>query len=214
MPSASWKETVEAASRQEALVTVLAGSDHDAVEGDRGGGRVLRYALGLTDAAQRLGPRLSQHSCMLRVRRCRVLTDGVGAGLRKERRRFGPCSDPSSADRARPPAASGNRQRGPGSRRPAPAMPRSRDAAAVTRSPVGHRTERGHDRLRRHRDPEPALPVPLDPGSAIVPVLMSAHSERMFVASRTRNYLLGRLGARLGTVLAMRAPGRPPGRQA
>ena len=38
----------------------------------------------------------------------------------------GPCSDPSSADRARPPAASGNRRRGPGSRRPAPAMPRSR----------------------------------------------------------------------------------------
>ena len=37
-----------------------------------------------------------------------------------------PCSDPSSADRARPPAASGNRRRGPGSRRPAPAMPRSR----------------------------------------------------------------------------------------
>ena len=31
----------------------------------------------------------------------------------------GPCSDPSSADRARPPAtASGNRRRGPGSRRP------------------------------------------------------------------------------------------------
>ena len=34
-------------------------------------------ALGLTDAAQRLRARLSQHSCMLRVRRC--ITDGVMA---------------------------------------------------------------------------------------------------------------------------------------
>ena len=51
----------------------------------------------------------------------------------------GPCSDPSSADRARPPAASGNRRRGPGSRRPAPAMPRSR------RGGLGHKAARdGH----------------------------------------------------------------------
>ena len=123
--------------------TVLAGSQrhHDAVEGDRGGGRVLRYALGLTDAAQRFRAEAlpafvhAQGQALQGAHRRRH-----GAGLRKERRRFpGPCSDPSSADRARPPDASGNRRRGPGSRRPAPAMPRSRrcgNALAGTRGIV------------------------------------------------------------------------------
>ncbi len=42
---------------------------------------------------------------------------------------------------------------------------------AVARTPVGHRTERGHDRLRCFRHPEPILPTPLDPGRTAVPVL-------------------------------------------
>ena len=89
-------------------------------------------------------------------------------------------------------------------------------AAAVTRSPVGHRTERGHDRLRRHRDPEPALPVPLDPGSAIVPVLDDgAHdiaSELVRGLTHPQLDLLGRLGARLGTKLLATQCEHPGGR--
>ena len=166
----------------------LAGSQrhHDAVEGDR-----ERWSRPRSPSASRMlpsvGPRLSQH---------RACSGSGAAGCsptaawRRSSQRTpplpGPCSDPSSADRARPPAASGNRRRGPGSRRPAPAMPRG--AAAVTRSPVG-RTERGHDR-RRHRDPEPARPsrsireAPSSRFSMTAPMTSRANS---FVASRTRN---------------------------
>ena len=42
---------------------------------------------------------------------------------------------------------------------------------AVARSPKGHRTQRRHDRLRRRRHPEPALPVALDPPRTVVPAL-------------------------------------------
>ena len=83
-------------------------------------------------------------------------------------------------------------------------------------APLGHRTERGHDRLRRHRDPEPALPVPLDPGSAIVPVLDDgAHdiaSELVRGLTHPQLDLLGRLGARLGTKLLATQCEHPGGR--
>ena len=79
-----------------------------------------------------------------------------------------------------------------------------------------HRTERGHDRLRRHRDPEPALPVPLDPGSAIVPVLDDgAHdiaSELVRGLTHPQLDLLGRLGARLETKLLATQCEHPGGR--
>ena len=128
--------------------TVLAGSQrhHDAVEGDRGGGRVLR-------------PRphgLPSEAFGLRVRRCGC---SPTASWRRSSQRTpplpGPCSDPSSADELgrRPRQVIVDEAQALVDRhRRCPAR-----AAAVTRSPVGHRTERGHDRLRRHRDPEPAI---------------------------------------------------------
>ena len=83
-------------------------------------------------------------------------------------------------------------------------------------APLGHRTERGHDRLRRHRDPEPALPVPLDPGSAIVPVLDDGAHDIASVLVRGLTHpqldLLGRLGARLGTKLLATQCEHPGGR--
>ena len=198
--------------------TVLAGSQrhHDAVEGDRGGGRVLRYALGLTDAAQRLRAEAlpafvhAQGQALQGAHRRRH-----GAGLRKERRRF-----PGRAVTHHQQTELGRRPRQVIVDEAQALVDRHRRcparAAAVTRSPVGHRTERGHDRLRRHRDPEPALPVPLDPGSAIVPVLDDgAHdiaSELVRGLTHPQLDLLGRLGARLGTKLLATQCEHPGGR--
>ena len=63
---------------------IVRGSSHDPI-----GRRQVRQteavvaSCGMPSASRMLpsvsGPRLSQHSCMLRVRRCRVLTDGVMA---------------------------------------------------------------------------------------------------------------------------------------
>ena len=201
--------------------TVLAGSQrhHDAVEGDRGGGRVLRYALGLTDAAQRLRAEAlpafvhAQGQALQGAHRRRH-----GAGLRKERRRF-----PGRAVTHHQQTELGRRPRQVIVDEAQALVDRHRRcparAAAVTRSPVGHRTERGHDRLRRHRDPEPALPVPLDPGSAIVPVLDDgAHdiaSELVRGLTHPQLGLLGRLGGAARNEAprdTVRAPGRPPRR--
>ena len=94
---------------------VLAGPQrhHDAVERHRGADRLVRYALGVTDAVQRLGaeglPALVHGPCqaLQGAHRRRHAAD-----LRKERRRFPRRAvTPSSADRAEPPAASGNCQR-------------------------------------------------------------------------------------------------------
>ena len=124
---------------------VLAGPQrhHDAVERHRGADRLVRYALGVTDAVQRLGaeglPALVHGPCqaLQGAHRRRHAAD-----LRKERRRF-----PRRAVTHHQLTELGRRPRQVivdeaqalvDRRRRCPAR-----AAAVTRSPVGQRTERG-----------------------------------------------------------------------
>ena len=143
--------------------TVLAGSQrhHDAVEGDQ----AVVASCGMPSASRMLPSGVSGPQGSPSIRHAQgqaqpgCSADGAWRRLRKERRR-----GPGRAVTHHQQTELGRRPRqvivaacGPGSRRPAPAMPRSR-RCEVTRSPVGHRTERGHDRLRRHRDPA-ALPV-------------------------------------------------------
>ena len=83
LPSASWKETVpQAASRQEASARPSSPGLSGTMTPSRETEAVVA-SCGMPSASRMLpsvsGPRLSQHSCMLRVRRCRVLTDGVMA---------------------------------------------------------------------------------------------------------------------------------------
>ena len=182
---------------------VLAGPQrhHDAVERHRGADRLVRYALGVSDAVQRLGaeglPALVHGPCqaLQGAHRRRHAAD-----LRKERRRF-----PRRAVTHHQQTELGRRPRQVIVDEAQALVDRHRRcparAAAVTRSPVGQRTERGHDRLRRHRDPEPALPVPLDPGRAVVPLLddgaQKLTSERVHGLTRPQLRLLERPGTRV-----------------
>ena len=116
-----------------------------------------------------------------------------GAGLGEiERSRF----PGRRSQTARPPA--GRRRRGQ-ELRPAPAMPGLR----AGNGPVGHRPS---EAMIVFGVTARALPVPLDPGSAIVP---AGHDTRELAAPATR------AGARgSATLLATSSPGRPPRRQA
>ena len=116
------------------------------------------------------GPRLSQHSCMLRVRRCRVL-NGVMAPVFAKNAAASRAVRPIISDRARPPAASGNRR---GSRRPRVLAPRD---ALAGRSP----DRRGHRRRPGTSSARPAREAPSSRFS------MTAPMNNSFVASRTRN---------------------------
>ena len=96
LPSASWKETVpQAASRQEALAFLAGSQRHHDAEGDR---TVLR-SLGLTEFLP----------AFVHAQPCRVLTDGVRRSSQRTRR-FPGRAVTHHPDRARPPAASGNRR--------------------------------------------------------------------------------------------------------
>ena len=57
-------------------------------------------------------------------------------------------------------------------------------AVAIARPLVGHRTKRGHDRLRRGWHPEPALIVPLDPQRPVVQTLRPGPEN---LATRSRS---------------------------
>ncbi len=158
---------------------VLAGPQrhHDAVKGDGRGDRIGRYALGFTDAGQRLrGDALpvlmhAQGQALQRAHRRRHSAHFREELLRFTRRTVAHHHQPELRRRPRQvvvdeaQALVHRHQR------------RAARAAAIARTPIGHGTERRHDRLRRRRHPDPALSVALDPARTVVAALGEGPKE-------------------------------------
>ena len=171
---------------------VLAGPQrhHDAVERHRGADRLVRYALGVTDAVQRLGaeglPALVHGPCqaLQGAHRRRHAAD-----LRKERRRF-----PRRAVTHHQQTELGRRPRQVIVDEAQALVDRHRRcparAAAVTRSPVGQRTERGHDRLAvtaTRNQLCPSRSIRDAPSSRFSMTAPRSSQASAFMVSRTRN---------------------------
>ena len=155
------------------VAPVLAGAQrhHHAVERDRGADRLGRDVLPVADRVHRLRlqglPALMQAASEpLQGTRRRP----HGAHLREERLRF-----PRRAVTHHHQPEPGGRARQVVVHQPQALVHRHKrcplGAVAIARPAVGHRAERAHDRLRRRRHPEPALPAPLDPQRPVVQTL-------------------------------------------
>ena len=160
----------------------------------------LRYALGLTDAAQRLGAEALPAFVHAQGQALQEPT----ASCRRSSQRTPPLPGPAVTHHQQtelePPAASGNRRRDPGSRRPAPAMTRIGNAHAG-RSP----DRRGHDRFGVTATRNQLCPSRSIREAPVVPVLddgaQNIASEPFYPPHAPALYLLGRLGTRVGELL-------------
>ena len=149
---------------------------HDAVERDRRAHRVGRYVLGGTDAGQ-----------CLRGDALPALMHALGEALQRAHRRRHAAHLRELLRFTRRTVAHHHQpelRRRPGQVVVDEAQAlvhrhqrRAGSAVAVAGTPKDHRTEGRHDRLRRRRHPEPALPVALDPARTVVPALGPGSKE-------------------------------------
>ncbi len=155
------------------VAPVLAGTQrhHDAVERDRGADCLGWDVFRVADTVQRLRPQALP-----------ALMHGPGEPLQAARRRHHGAHLREELFRFPGRAVAHHHQPEPRGRARQPVVHQPQalvhrhergaaHAVAITRPPVGHRAERAHDRLRRRRHTEPALPGPLDPLSPVVEAL-------------------------------------------